>query len=292
MKLPPLKAVRFFEASARWQSFKKAAEELNVSPTAVSHQIRNLEEWLGVDLFYREVSGVRLTPAGQELYSVANRAIRDLAEVIAGIKQDRSILTVRTTSSFASLWLLPRLEAFSEEAGAIELEIVSGEVAEIRSGERINELSIRFGDVTGVDAQRVLSRERYSLYGAPDYVDSAMDPSSGIAVFTSKWKNASLPSLPFAEFKEKNALSDQSVRESRFDQELFGVQQAIAGRGLVFASETLCGALVRDNLLVESGFLPVDSGLGFYLNEGAENKSLAALKFVRWIKSVIRPNDR
>lgn len=101
-----------------------------------------------------------------------------------------------------------------------------------------------------------------------------------------------LPSLPIAEFKEKNALSDQSLRESRFDQELFGVQQAIAGRGLVFASETLCSALIRDNLLVESGFLPVDSRLGFYLNEGAENKGLAALKFVGWIKSVIRPNDR
>ncbi|TBW53336.1 LysR family transcriptional regulator [Marinobacter halodurans] len=287
MKLPSLNAVRFFEASARRQSFKVAAEELNVGPTAVSHQIRKLEEWLGVDLFHREVSGVTLTPDGQELYGVASRAMRELSEVVARIRQDRSVLTIRTTSSFASLWLLPRLEVFHENVRSTELEIVSGEVAEIRSRERINELSIRFGDITNIDPDLVLTREQYNLYGSPAYIESNVDVSKGLAVFVSKWKNPGLPRVPIEAFRETNALSDELIKESEFDQELFGVQQAIAGRGLVFASKTLCDHLVRDGLLVESRFLPVDSRLGFYLNEGADNKGLAAIRFIEWIKSAI-----
>lgn len=284
MTLPSLNGIRFFEASARWQSFKKAAEELNVSPTAVSHQIRKLEEWLGVELFYREVSGVTLTPVGRELFDVSSRVVHDLGEVVSRIRHERSFLTVRTTSSFASLWLLPRIEEFYEHAPSVDLEIITGEIPEIKSRERLNELSIRFGNVTEVDPNLVIAREQYNLFCSPDYLESNKGFTEPFVVFLSQWKNPNLPTLPIEHFKKTNNIDDRLLEIVNFDQEILCVQQAIAGKGMVFGSKNLCGQLLASGLLVETGMDAVDSELGFYFKEGPEQKSWSALMFFKWIE--------
>lgn len=288
MNLPSLNAVRFFEASARWQSFKKAAEELSVSPTAVSHQIRRLEEWLGVELFHREVSGVKLTPVGRELFDVSSRVIHDLGEVVSRIKHERSFLTVRTTSSFASLWLLPRIEDFYEHAPSVDLEIITGEGPEVKSRERLNEISIRFGNVSEIDPKLVLAKEQYNLFCSINYRKLNNDFTEPFTIFLSQWKNFDLPTLPIEQFKRRNNLSDRLLKIINFDQEIFCVQQAIAGKGMVFGSKTLCSQLLTSGLLVETGMDAVDSELGFYFKEGSEHKSWAALKFFEWIDRTIR----
>ena len=106
-RLPPLKAVRTFEAAARHLSFTRAADELHVTQAAVSHQIKALEEWLGVTLFRRQTRGVLLTDAGQAYLpaltgalDAIDRATRDL------LRRDQAgMLTISALASFAAKWL-------------------------------------------------------------------------------------------------------------------------------------------------------------------------------------------
>lgn len=113
-RLPPLNALRVFEAAARQQNFSAAAEELCVTHSAVSHQIRQLEEWFGHTLFTRHAGGVRLTDIGRRLQQAVSPALSGLEEACAAIlrSQNRSEVVLGAPGSFLANWLIPRLEHF------------------------------------------------------------------------------------------------------------------------------------------------------------------------------------
>jgi len=113
-RLPPLNGLRAFEAAARALSFTKAAEELNVTPAAVSQQVKSLEEYFGVQLFKRLTRALMLTEAGQLVLPVLQEGFDKLAEAdrILRSRQDDRILTVSVAPSFGAKWLVPRLERF------------------------------------------------------------------------------------------------------------------------------------------------------------------------------------
>lgn len=112
-KLPPLSAVRVFEAAARHENFTKAASELGMTQAAVSYQIRILEERLGAPLFARSKRRVTLTEAGRRAAPVISGAFDTLAEALSTIAADNeSVLAVSTAPTFASAWLAPRLGTF------------------------------------------------------------------------------------------------------------------------------------------------------------------------------------
>src|SRR4051812_42095441 len=115
-KLPPLNALRAFEATARHLSVKNAAEELCVTPGAVSQMLKVLELHLGVTLFRRVNRGVLLTDAGQAYLPPVRNAFRQIAEATTRIttSADSGVLTVSATPFFASAWLVPRLKAFQD----------------------------------------------------------------------------------------------------------------------------------------------------------------------------------
>src|SRR5690554_1110461 len=109
--LPPLNAVRAFEAAARHESFSRAADELWVTAAAVSQQVKSLEEWLDVRLFDRQPRGLALTAAGRVYMGRLTDLLDRLAEATEVVKSlgHTSILTVATTPGFAAMWLGPRL---------------------------------------------------------------------------------------------------------------------------------------------------------------------------------------
>jgi LysR family glycine cleavage system transcriptional activator len=112
-RLPPLAAVRAFEAAARHENFTLAAAELGLTQAAVSYQIRLLEERLGVPLFIRSKRRVSLSEAGRRLAPSVSGAFDDLSEAFAGlVDEDESVLTISTTHTFGSNWLAPRLGRF------------------------------------------------------------------------------------------------------------------------------------------------------------------------------------
>lgn len=113
-KLPPLNALRAFEAAARHGSFKLAAEELSVSQSAISHQVRSLEEYLGVHLFVRQIRAVELNRKGAMYYPVLRDALDRISDATELVVSDRlsTTLTVQVYSTFTIRWLLPRLAEF------------------------------------------------------------------------------------------------------------------------------------------------------------------------------------
>ena len=115
MAMPSLIAIRAFEAAARLLSFKDAADELGITPSAVSRHIRSLEQTLGVALFERRHRALALTDEGRALYRAATDLLERLQSVTDRLRADGAAphLTVTTTNGFASLWLIPRLRGFT-----------------------------------------------------------------------------------------------------------------------------------------------------------------------------------
>src|SRR5262245_56143132 len=124
-RLPPLNALKAFEATARQLSLRKAALELHVSPGAVSHQIRNLEEHLGVQLFQRLGRGLRLTQAGQAALPLLRQGFDSLAEAVQQMRDSdrREALRVWAPPSFAAKWLVPRLSHYAARHPGIDIEL-------------------------------------------------------------------------------------------------------------------------------------------------------------------------
>lgn len=124
-RLPPLNALRTFEAGAKHLNFTRAADELAVTPTAVSHQIRQLEDWFGVPLFQRGRRQLSLSEAGAQLYPVVTEAFERIAEASRRIRDlpERPVLTVSVTPTFGSRWLAARLGRFWIDHPEIDLRI-------------------------------------------------------------------------------------------------------------------------------------------------------------------------
>jgi LysR family transcriptional regulator, glycine cleavage system transcriptional activator len=116
-RLPPLNSLRLFESSARLLSFKNAAEELLLTPSAVSHGIQSLEEWLGIPLFLRTTRGLVLSEAGSKYMPIVSEALDLLASGSARIAAHggRGQIAISAAPTFAARWLLPRLQGFRDQ---------------------------------------------------------------------------------------------------------------------------------------------------------------------------------
>lgn len=145
-RLPPLNALRAFEAAARHLSFSKASEELFVTPAAVSHQIKGLEAWLDVDLFKRVNRSVFLTEEGQAYVVDIRQALDQISSATEKlIKRDAAgPITVNTLPSFAVRWLLPRLSRFREQHPEIDVRLTTSDQLTDFAREEVD-VVIRYG---------------------------------------------------------------------------------------------------------------------------------------------------
>ena len=125
-KLPPLTSLRAFEAAARLRGFNAAADELNVTPSAISHQVKSLEQWLGGSLFVRKARKIELTRKARELLPTVSAALDQLAESCqrASATKDTPTLTISVAHTFASGWLVPHLPAFQLAFPNIEVRLI------------------------------------------------------------------------------------------------------------------------------------------------------------------------
>ncbi|KUJ78487.1 hypothetical protein AVO44_12275 [Ruegeria profundi] len=153
--LPPLLSLRAFSAVARLLSFRKAADELLISQSTVSHHIRQLENTLGTPLFVRHARSVSLTPEGERYLSHIDAAFRTITDATAELRAQVGLQTLRVTAlpSFCSLWLVSCLSSFSEAHPEIEIEL-DPSLENISFTRDEADLGIRYGTGpwTGVDA--------------------------------------------------------------------------------------------------------------------------------------------
>jgi len=129
LRLPPLNALRTFEAAARHGSFKAAAEELCVTQAAVSRQIQTLEAYYGLKLFIRGNRTVALTEEGQMLQLAASSALQHLATASRDLlrRHGQGYLSLVTTTAFAQLWFMPRFRMLNQQYPDLQLHLISGE---------------------------------------------------------------------------------------------------------------------------------------------------------------------
>ena len=157
--LPPLAAVRCFEAAARHLSFTRAAEELAMTQAAVSYQIKVLEERLGVPLFLRGPRGVTLSEAGRRLEPAVTSAFADLREAFAALGGERGgTLTLSVVNSFAAHWLLPRLGGFGRAHPDVSVRLeVSPELVDFARRDVDAAIRMGKGDWPGLARHRIMA---------------------------------------------------------------------------------------------------------------------------------------
>ncbi len=148
-RLPPLNALRSFEAAARLGSFNQAAEELFVTPSAVSHQVKSLEEFLGLKLFLREKRKVYITIAGEKYLVAVQHALDELDSASRRLMSapNTSAVTFEAPPAFLNRWLMPRIKDFQTRHPEVELRLSAGVgVAEIDFEHSDLDLAVYFGD--------------------------------------------------------------------------------------------------------------------------------------------------
>ena len=249
-RLPSLSALRAFEAASRRLSFTAAADELRVSPTAVSHQIRQLEDFLGQRVLNRSPRAVTLTAAGQLLYEATASGFGTIERAVEQLKHQssRPPITLTSTTAFLGHWLVPRMAA-ARRATAVDLRLHASDIIETLRPGGI-EVAIRYG--AGPFDECVSA----SLY--QDEMIAVCSPALGISE-TSDVRGATLihvdrsrPSrgAGWPHWCAKAGLSDVDVNAGpRFPDSMLAVQAAIASQGIVIVSRPLVADLIAAGLL-------------------------------------------
>ncbi|MDR3469603.1 MAG: transcriptional regulator GcvA [Xanthobacteraceae bacterium] len=288
-RLPSLNGLRAFEAAARHMSFTQAAAELNVTQTAISHQIRRLEQELGVVLFARRNRSLALTPVATEYLPAIRAAFQDLrlaTERLRGRGTDR-VLTISTLASFAAKWLLPRLAAFQELQPAIDVRITTSmDLVDFRKDDV--DAAIRYGrgqwpgvhatwlmadDLFPVCSPALLSGPR-PLRGPQDLAHHALLHTSGFGDDWRLWLTAA-------------GLPATAARPGlTFDLSLMTVQAAIDGLGVAIGRTSYVKDDIDNGRLVVPFDIALPADAGFYLvSPKPAGKTPKLAVFADWLVS-------
>ncbi|KLJ00802.1 LysR substrate-binding domain-containing protein [Luteimonas sp. FCS-9] len=265
-RLPPLSALRAFEAAARRQSFKAAAGELSLTPTAVSHRIRQLEDWLGLRLFVREVRRVRLTETGQRLYPAVHDGFAGIAAAVADLHRHarRPAVALSTTRGFAARWLLPRLPALAAAAPDVDLHLHAAD-APVRLGAGTADLAIRYGPAPGRQVvTHPLLPGRFVPVCAPGVAPDGIEALATVPRLRFAWRLQDAHTPDWPRWYRAAGLPDAHGGELGFSDEAHAIQAAIAGQGIALASVALVADALEDGLL-RVPFGPVLDGHDFRL---------------------------
>jgi len=276
-----LQALKAFESAARLGSFKLAAEELSLTPTAISHHITNLESRLNIDLFHRQVRKITLTTTGERLAVAISEGFRKIENALDEITINGNTLRVATTSSLAAMLLIPSINEFYQLHPEISVEFSTGEALE----SYLYTLPIRYGKVSSVPSKDVLKYESFNVFGSSK-LDLSKYTSGPITLFTTEWKNKALPSPPLENWLEANGWDQTKITIKKFDQEIFGIHEALAANGLVFCSSTLAQRFIKANLIQQLKTKSVQSELCYYIPNKEDFKNRNARKFVEWIEKI------
>lgn len=297
MRLPPLNSVRAFEAAARHLSFKRAAEELFVTPAAVSYQIKILEDFLGIELFVRENRLVLLTQAGQRCYSDIKSGFEQIAKGIekAQAEQKSGILTVSAGPAFTVKWLAPRLHEFVEQYPDIDARVsASLSFADLRHDNI--DAAIRFGNIPKGD---IAIEELMGEVAIPLCHPNLLTGSNGfnspkaLAQHTLIHDDSLIfnPKAPTWEscLREKGISEVDPSRGLRFNQADHALQAAIDGSGVILARRVLALPDIQAGRLVAP--FPdwkIPTGMSYYFASLPEKASTYKVSAFRdWIKNVL-----
>lgn len=249
VRLPPLNAIRAFEAAARYESFTRAAAELSVTQAAVSHQVKLLEETLGVGLFKRAPGGLRLTDRGKQYFISINNAVQILIQATEEVcgTADQQTLRISAQPNFASRWLIPRLSRFNVKHPGI-VPSVSFAGPDFDFGDRTVDVAIRYGrEFPGLRAHR-LFHPRLTPICSPDLRLVSRNPGELRRHVLLRAKYA--PD-EWRLWLDRAGLTDvDHAHGPVFDSTLFALEAARGGLGVALGRVPLLVEDLRDGSLV------------------------------------------
>lgn len=289
-RMPPLTALRAFESAARHMSFAKAADELHVTPAALSFQIKSLEEHLGQPVFHRLNRAVALTEAGRALHPGVSDGFAALARAWAAARRvgDRS-LTVTGGPGFTSKWLAPRLFRFAETHPDIDLRFSAS--LKVMDFDRDDvDLAIRFGQ--GVDQgvwSRVLFREWWTPMMSPELAAQVRTPADLLTLpLILQTDTFVTPPIDLAKWFAAAGVSVGELSGLRFNQPDHALDAAMTGAGVLLGRGSLAHDALRDGRLVMPFGLSLRGRAACRLvcRAGAETRPDIAA-FIAWISQEI-----
>lgn len=294
--LPPLTALRAFEAAARHLSFKRAAEELRLTPTAISHQIRLLEAHVGQPLFRRLPRPLALTEAGADLYPGIRAGFDRIGDAVASVSRPvTKVLRVTTTNAFATLCLLPRLDHWHRAFPEVVLSIIGTDaVMNLSAGEA--DLALRYARKAPLGAICEICRDRLLVVASPRLVGDRRDLSaSEIAAYPlieAEWPDWAVdPPMwrNWAGFARRQGLDVPDMTAAirwRFREEVHAIEAAIAGRGVAICSDVLAQDALADGRLVVVSPV-VFPGYGFHAVARPDMaQTEAILQLTGWLRGL------
>jgi LysR family glycine cleavage system transcriptional activator len=298
-KLPPLIELRAFEAAARHLSFNKAATELGVTPTAISHQIGLLEQYCGRALFRRRPRPLSLTDAGARLFPAIRDGIELFAAAIAAVKRDgdQQPLRVTTTNAFASRWLVPRLPAWRKLHPDVPLEVIGTDtVLDLRAGD--GDVAIRYATSRVVPTDgiaddlfsdtfwpvcnpRLLSTGRLKRpadLAKHVLIHSYWSPADREPPTWQRW-------LAAAQRRWREVPQFKDMQHLSFREELHAIEAVIAGQGIGIFSDVLVARELAAGTLVKAFKLSLP-GYSFHVIRRAGHPRARAIRaFSEWLRS-------
>ncbi len=297
--LPPLVELRAFDAAARHMSFKKAALELGVTPTAVSHQIKLLERYCGHALFRRRPRPLTLTDAGARMFPAIRSGLETFEGAIVAVRRlsEELPLRVTTTNAFASRWLVPRLPAWRKLRASVPLEVIGTDsVLDLDAGDgdvAIRYATSRTGDPAGV-AEVLLTDTFWPVYNPKLLAPAGLKRPADLAKYLlihaywapgdrdpptwRRWLNA-------ARHKWSDVPDYKDMQHLSFREELHAIEAVIGGQGIGLFSDVLVAKELAAGTLVKAFDLSLP-GYRFYVvrrRDHPREKQIRA--FVTWIKS-------
>lgn len=246
--LPPLNALRAFEAAGRHLSFTRAADELSVTPAAVSHQVNALEQYLGVRLFRRHPKGLLLTEVGQRALPGVSTGFDQFAAALSGLRDQDSgrALQISVTPSLASRWLVPRLEAFRTAYPDIEIRIDAGEqLTDLRRDDVDVGLRYGTGDYPGMHVE-CIGTQRVFPVCSPWLIDGdrpLREPEDlrHHTLIHVDWERRGMTAPAWRDWLRKAGVASKvNCRAGpRFTHHSMSLQAALAGHGVALGSTLL-----------------------------------------------------
>jgi LysR family glycine cleavage system transcriptional activator len=301
--LPPLSALRAFEAAARHLSLTRAAEELHVTPGALSHQIRGLEDLLGVKLFERKVRAIALTAAGRQLYPGLQTGFGQIRDAVANLDATHTanILVVSTSPGLTSKWLAPRLYRFSNDFADVDVRISSslnnanfetdGVDIAVRNmaSEPPDDPALKFEKLADISFVAVCSPRLIARHGA---VRNAQDLAR-LPLIHDESLSPRVQAPNWREWFETSGVTGVDLRRGlHFNTSDHALDAAGEGAGVLLAHDLMAYDDLRTGRLIMPMKIALPSGRAFFLVwPKSRRPSKAAEGFRRWIKDEVAATD-
>ncbi len=285
--LPPLNALRFFEAAARHRSFARAAEELHVTPAAVSQQIKLLEDHLGVVLFKRGKT-LSLSEAAGEVLPLIAEAFDQIEQAMLKMRAGNSMgpLVISTPPAFAARWLIPRMDDFHARHPDIEVHMLATRRPVDFTVENVD-MAIRFGsgDHPGLNAEQLMP-ESIVAVAAPAVAASIRTPAdlARANLIEDDWHIMRGAFPEWGNLLASLGAGDIPPRIRRFSDTELAIQAATAGLGVTLAWHSLVSADLDAGRLARVLSHAVPTDLGYHLLIPGNRAMLAkVVAFRSWL---------